>query len=141
MWYIKRRYALNLKCLLSRMGKLHLPPLMFGHFCRYPLNVQNLLLRRIKLCFFLTLPIPYKKVNSTPDWFQNYNTHLAKNNVVLAINFFFSKKNIKINKKKKTEKMKIGGGATPTASLGVVEPALCPRGWSGHPQKAKKKKG
>jgi hypothetical protein len=31
-------------------------------------------------------------------------------------------------------------GATPTAGLGVVEPPPWPRGWSGHPKKAKKKK-
>jgi hypothetical protein len=31
-------------------------------------------------------------------------------------------------------------GATPTAGLGVVEPPPWPRGWSGHPQKPKKKK-
>jgi hypothetical protein len=30
--------------------------------------------------------------------------------------------------------------ATPTAGLGVVEPPSWPRGWSGHPQKPKKKK-
>ena len=45
--------------------------------------------------------------------------------------------------------MKIGGGplakngvagATPTAGLGVVEQPPCPREWSGHPQKDKKKK-
>jgi hypothetical protein len=31
-------------------------------------------------------------------------------------------------------------GATPTTSLGVAQPPPWPRGWSGHPQKAKKQK-
>jgi hypothetical protein len=38
--------------------------------------------------------------------FQNYNTHPIQNDVVLAINFFFFKKNVKIkikNKKKKDD--------------------------------------
>ena len=43
-------------CLLPQFlkEKLHLPPLMFGHFYRYPLNVQNLSLRYIKLYFSFT---------------------------------------------------------------------------------------
>jgi hypothetical protein len=43
------------------LGETSLTPLKFGHFCRYPLNVQNLSLRCIKLWFSLTLPIPYTK--------------------------------------------------------------------------------
>jgi hypothetical protein len=48
------------KILLFLKGETSLTPLKFHSFCRYPPNVQKLSLRCIKLCFSLTLPIPYK---------------------------------------------------------------------------------
>jgi hypothetical protein len=54
--------------------------------------------------------------------FQNYNTHQAQNDIVLAINFFIFY--FFYDEKKG---MKIGGGWGPIW------------GWSGQPQKAKKK--
>jgi hypothetical protein len=75
--------------------------------------------------------------------FQNYNTHPTQNDVILTINFFFpfKKKRKKERKKDENQGLKWGGRATPFLGKGWLEPPPQPVwGWSGHPQKAKKKK-
>ena len=95
---------------------------MFGYFCKYLPIFKTSNLDVSNFSFLSLFPFHTKNANFTLNWFQNYNTHPAQNDIIFSINL----------KKKKKKKMKIGGGST--ASLGVVEPSPCPKGWSDNPQ-------
>ena len=116
----------------------------FGHICKYSFNIQNFLLRCIKLRFsfiwvYQSLVLSHftysvqKNAYFTPIpklhrfGFQNYNTPSAQTDVVLAINFFFF-----FFFKKKGWKL----GGHPLGQKGVVWPPHFwprshPHGWSG----------